>query len=319
MQNNAEENFLSTLVLERVAISLCWLRQGGRVRLPEAVSAVACGGTDIVATQAGNARCCGQIPEIQGKRGVKLTSGEGKRVAVLIPAAGSARRIAADKNKALLYIGGAPMIRHTVRIFQEHPAIGQICLAVRKSDSAEFEKLFGGAEEGRKIVGLVEGGDHRQESVWLAMEALQDDPPDWVLVHDGARPFCSMDLLERVLAGLRRAPAVVPVIPIHDTVRRIESACSEVLQRESLYRCQTPQGFHWGTLRNAHLKARETGLRGTDDAQLVEVCGEGLEFVEGEVRNLKITTNTDLSVAEWVLENRRWGMAPAGAGSRDLS
>ena len=220
-----------------------------------------------------------------------------------------------EKSKALLPIGKTSVIQHVLRIFQEHPAIERICVVARKQDFESLNAMLAGRSKGRELAALVEGGAERQDSVWRGIAALQADPPDWVLVHDGARPFCSPALLERVLDGLNKRQAVVPVIPIQDTVRRIDGARSEVVDRSGLFRCQTPQGFHWNTLLDAHQRAKQVGLMATDDAQLVEAAGQDVAFVEGETRNLKITTASDLAAAEWILNNPAWGTSAEGGSA----
>jgi 2-C-methyl-D-erythritol 4-phosphate cytidylyltransferase len=151
------------------------------------------------------------------------------------------------------------------------------------------------------------GGDERQDSVHNGIQALEAGPPDWVIVHDGARPFLSDRLLERILTALRRNAAVAPILAIPDTVRRIQADASEVLPREQLHRVQTPQGFHWSVLRDAHRHAVAIGLRGTDDAQLVESMGLPIAWVEGEARNLKLTAGPDFQLGAWILAHPEWG------------
>lgn len=222
----------------------------------------------------------------------------------MIAAAGSGQRVGRAENKVLLPLAGEPVIRHAVRVFQRHPGIERICLVVRPADRAALERCFQPKATWSKLLPWIDGGAERQQSVYNGLEALAADPPDWVLVHDAARPLCPEALVERVLAALETVPAVVPVLPIVDTVRRIGAGRSEVLERSELYRMQTPQGFHWDVLWRAHRWAREHGVRGTDDAQLLEAMEAGgpspLTFVAGEARNLKVTEEDDLHMAEWL-------------------
>jgi 2-C-methyl-D-erythritol 4-phosphate cytidylyltransferase/2-C-methyl-D-erythritol 2,4-cyclodiphosphate synthase len=226
------------------------------------------------------------------------------RIAVLIAAAGSGTRLGGVRNKVLLELGGRPVIVHAIQSFQAHPAIAQIGVIVREGDRPALERCFAPGRARDKLLPWVVGGAERQESVYNGLAALAADPPQWVLVHDGARPFCSAALIGRVLAGLAEAPGAVPVLPVSDTVRRLERGRSQVVPREGLYRTQTPQGFHWTAIWGAHQAARQRGLRATDDAQLLEAEGLRLAFVEGEPTNIKLTTAADLSYGAWVLQQR---------------
>jgi 2-C-methyl-D-erythritol 4-phosphate cytidylyltransferase/2-C-methyl-D-erythritol 2,4-cyclodiphosphate synthase len=223
------------------------------------------------------------------------------RVAVLIPAAGSGRRVGAEGNKLLLPLAGAPVIVRTVRAFQALAAVERIALVVRAEDREALEGCFPPGAARSRLEPWIMGGAERQDSVYNGLAALASDPPDWVLVHDGARPFCDAALAGRVLAALARSPGAVPVLPVTDTVRRIAEGRSAVVPREGLVRTQTPQGFHWAALWEAHRRARERGLRATDDAQLLEEAGLRLAFVEGDPENVKLTTRDDWRWAEWRL------------------
>lgn len=235
---------------------------------------------------------------------------EAPRVTVLMPAAGAGTRLGVPENKVLLPLGGVPVVVHALRAFQAHPGVAHIALIVREADRAALERCLAAATGVDKLLPWIVGGAERQDSVYNGLAALADAPPDWVLVHDAARPLCSAALIGRVLAGLAGAPGVVPVLPITDTVRRIADGHSEVLPRERLFRTQTPQGFQWGALWEAHRAARASGLRATDDAQLLEATGARLAFVAGEADNLKITTPADLAYGEWLLGRRQGGAGP---------
>lgn len=227
----------------------------------------------------------------------------GPRVAVLIAAGGSGRRMGGAENKVLLPWRGVPLVVHAAAPFLAHPAVGRVGVIVRPGDEPALDAAFAapGAPTGAaERLPWIPGGAERQESVYNGLTALEADPPDRVLVHDGARPWCSPALVERVLAALDGAAAVIPVLPVTDTVRRMADGRSEVVERTGLVRTQTPQGFHWDVLWEAHRRARAQGLEGTDDAQLVEAMGVPLATVAGEWRNVKITTPEDLESDGWV-------------------
>ncbi|HKI97543.1 MAG TPA: 2-C-methyl-D-erythritol 4-phosphate cytidylyltransferase [bacterium] len=233
-----------------------------------------------------------------------MAPSQSPRIAVLIPAAGSGQRVGAPTNKLLLPLFGTAVIVHTVRAFQAHPSITSIGVITRATDQPGLQRCFGAGTARYRLLPWITGGAQRQDSVYNGLAALAHDPPDWVLVHDGARPCCSTALIERVIAALDAAPGVVPVLPMTDTVRRIAASHSEVLPREHLYRTQTPQGFHWDALWEAHQAARKAGLEATDDAQLLEARGVEVAFVEGDPENVKITTPQDLGYAEWLLHRK---------------
>lgn len=221
----------------------------------------------------------------------------GEDVAVLIPAAGTGARMDAGANKVLLELDGEPMIRHTVRVFQNHPAINRIVLIINENDREAMEKCFQEAQNTGKLVSLVAGGAERQDSVWRGIEALSPAPPKWVLIHDGARPLCPGELIDSVLAALENAESVVPVVPIPDTVRRITRNTSDLVDRSDLYRTQTPQGFHWEPLYEGYLEARGKKRKATDDARLLELNGVATHYVTGFERNFKITHPEEMVMA----------------------
>jgi 2-C-methyl-D-erythritol 4-phosphate cytidylyltransferase len=236
-------------------------------------------------------------------------------VAVLIPAAGSGKRMGDALNKVLLPVGGVPLIRHTVERFQAHSGISSVGLIARPSDFARLDDVFWDRARWSKLLPWIAGGPERQDSVRLGLEALADVSPRWVLVHDGARPLCSAALISRVLAALERHSAVVPAVPIHETVRQrghTQETAGEVIDRATLFLTQTPQGFHWHVLNESHAQARAKDIRGTDDAQLVALLSESgpqaVAWVLGERRNLKITSQADLLLAEWILGQPDWGL-----------
>jgi 2-C-methyl-D-erythritol 4-phosphate cytidylyltransferase len=230
------------------------------------------------------------------------------RIAALIPAAGRGFRAGQGRNKLLLPMGGEPAIVHTLRALHGHPAVAAVSVIAAEGDIPELERLFGESGRWPKLQPWVPGGAERQDSVWNGLLAMEAEPPDWVLVHDGARPCCSAGLIDRVLAALGQHAAAVPVLPIEDTVRRIEQDSAQVLDRTRLFRIQTPQGFHWTTLLQAHRSARQRGMRGTDDAQLVEALRVPVAFVQGEARNIKLTAAVDFQFGAWVLAHPEWGI-----------
>ena len=150
---------------------------------------------------------------------------------------------------------------------------------------------------------LVKGGKRRQDSVHNALVEVMKGKniPDAVLIHDGARPFCSSNLIDRILDATHRHDAAIPVLPINDTVRHITEEKFNVVDRRGLYSIQTPQGFRPELIYEASSKAKNTEV--TDDASLLENTPQRVASVEGEVHNIKITTPADLEQARWIINS----------------
>ncbi|MHB8837213.1 MAG: 2-C-methyl-D-erythritol 4-phosphate cytidylyltransferase, partial [Candidatus Methylomirabilia bacterium] len=144
----------------------------------------------------------------------------------------------------------------------------------------------------------VAGGRERQDSVAAGLRALPAGI-DYVVIHDGARPFATAALVERVLAAARRHGAALAAVPVHDTIKRVspDLFLDGTVDRRALWLAQTPQAFSVGLLREAHAQARAAGLEATDDAALVEALGHPVRVVPGSRLNFKITTREDLALA----------------------
>ncbi|MFW6193582.1 MAG: IspD/TarI family cytidylyltransferase, partial [Gemmatimonadota bacterium] len=156
-----------------------------------------------------------------------------------------------------------------------------------------------------RVDAMVAGGATRRESVALGLAAVPGET-DVVLVHDGVRPFASSALVRRVADAARKGP-VVPVLPVVDTVKRVdgEGRVMETLDRSTLRRVQTPQGFPTSVLRRVHAGAEASKAVATDDAALCEASGVTVRTVAGEIHNLKVTTGQDLAFARWLVASGR--------------
>lgn len=217
-------------------------------------------------------------------------------VAAVVPAAGSGTRMGGAQPKALLLLAGEPLLVHAARGLRAAPSIGPIVVAVPADRVAEVTDLLASYD-----VTVVAGGAERQDSVRRALAALPSDV-DLVLVHDAARALTPSALHEAVVAALRDgAEAVVPVLPVADTVKRVlGDRVVATVDREDLRAVQTPQGFRLDVLTQAHQGTSPA----TDDAALVERLGRTVLTVPGDPEAFKVTRPFDLQVAEAVLRGR---------------
>jgi len=222
-------------------------------------------------------------------------------VVVVIVAAGQGTRMGGNHNKLLLPLGTRTILEFSLELFLKHSGIRKIFLTVAAQDRHVFEKII------PKEVVLVEGGKRRQDSVHNALlRVLQEKPvPELVLVHDGARPFCRAEIIDRVLDAALEHGAAIPVIPLVDTIRRVTKEKTEVVDRSKLFAVQTPQGFLFEQLLYASMQATANKWTVTDDASMVEKAGGRITTVEGDPQNLKITTPADLELADWLLNSKK--------------
>lgn len=219
------------------------------------------------------------------------------KTAVLIVAAGRGTRFQDPRPKQYHALAGRPVLRRTLARFAGHPAVHRVQAVIRAQDRA----LYDAAAAGLALPEPVIGGAERQDSVRAGLDALVDFAPDFVLVHDGVRPFVDPALISRVIAALEDAPAAIPALPVTDTLKRAASdpngrlRVGETLSRADLYTVQTPQGFRFADIRAAHAAASGGTL--TDDAAVAEMHGLEVRLVPGAADNLKLTVPGDLARA----------------------
>jgi 2-C-methyl-D-erythritol 4-phosphate cytidylyltransferase len=228
------------------------------------------------------------------------------KVGAIIAAAGAGRRMRADRPKQLLVLDGTPILIYTLRKFAGCSAIDHIIVAAPHEAVAEVRDLVANADL-RKPVTVVEGGERRQDSVWIAMQSLQADTT-LVAVHDAVRPFVTVQEIEAVIAEADRKGAAILAIPIVDTVKQVErDEVQLTLTREHLVLTQTPQVFRMAILREAFEQARKDEYYGTDESSLVERMNLPVSIVRGSERNIKITRPSDFTLARVFLEEERNG------------
>lgn len=224
-----------------------------------------------------------------------------KRCGAVIVAAGSASRMGGI-DKVMAPLNGEPMIARTVRAFQNCDAISEIVVVTRQDLILPITSLCSGMD---KVQAVVAGGSSRQESVHLGLNALSDKCK-LVAIHDGARPLISWQVIDRVVRAAHTYGAAAPAIPVKDTIKVVQGGVvKETPDRASLQAVQTPQVFDFDILRGALKKAKQDGAQVTDDCSAVERMGMAVKIVEGEERNLKVTTPLDLKIAQLLLEEEQ--------------
>lgn len=218
-------------------------------------------------------------------------------VTAIIVAAGEGKRFGSAKQFSLLR--GKTVLDWSLEKFEKNEEVDDIVLVLnRLYPGDEYLRKY------KKIAAIARGGKKRQDSVYAGLLGLEKTRAKVVLVHDGARPLVESSLIQRIIEETRKKEAVIPVIPIEDTIRRVEGRrILRTEERRQLFRCQTPQGFSYSLLREAFRKAMDDNFIGTDEASLVERMGESVFVVPGSRRNIKITTPEDLKIAEALIED----------------
>ncbi len=221
-------------------------------------------------------------------------------VGVIVVAAGRGQRFGGQTPKQYLPLGGAPVLLHALRPFTSHPEVAQVVVVLSAEDAAIPPEWL------RPLLGemliVTAGGGERSESVAAGLTVLSS-ACDVVLVHDGARPFPPVEVIDAGIASARHGHAAVPGMPLAETLKRADDfgRILTTVPRAGLWRAQTPQAFPRDLLVRAHAAGRTEGVAATDDAMLVELLGARVDLLPGSARNLKITTADDLALAEWYL------------------
>ena len=227
----------------------------------------------------------------------EVSKSENSGVPVIVVAAGSSTRM--GKNKQLINICGLPVLVRSLKVFQLCEGISNIVLVASKENILEYQTL---CEKYMltKVSDIVEGGANRQESVLCGIKQIKNS--DVALVHDGARPLVSQEVINRVIDGLKCFKAVVPVVKVKDTIKQIDSngVVIKTVKRDDLVQVQTPQGVKV----NDYLSLLENNDLSlfTDDVSIFEAAGADVLTVLGDYKNIKITTPEDVVVAEAFLK-----------------
>ena len=235
-------------------------------------------------------------------------------VAAIVAAGGSGRRFGSTRPKQLIEVGGRTVLERSVRAFLDHPRVDEVVVALPADLASSPPAFLGGAS---KPLRVVAGGERRQDSVANAFAAI-GPLADLIVIHDAARPLVDADLIDRTIAAAAASGAAIAAVPAHDTVKLAAETGEDrhvverTLDRTRVWLAQTPQAFTRRVLEDALAQGRK-GAAGTDEAALAEQAGHAVRLVEGNARNLKITTPDDLAQVERWLTQSTDGTSRSGA------
>jgi 2-C-methyl-D-erythritol 4-phosphate cytidylyltransferase len=214
---------------------------------------------------------------------------------VIVVAGGEGKRFGSPKVFAV--IKGKTVLDRCLEAFEGHPGVAEIILVLK--DPEEQKENFGPFS---KVSKITKGGIRRQDSVLSGFQVIDPSRASIVLVHDAARPLVSRDLIDRVIEAADRRGAAVPVIPVFDTIKKVENdMIRRTLKRQGLFQSQTPQGFSYKILKRALALAKNE--EATDEAACVEKMGHPVCAVVGDPKNIKITVPSDLKIAEALVDD----------------
>jgi 2-C-methyl-D-erythritol 4-phosphate cytidylyltransferase len=219
------------------------------------------------------------------------------KVSAIVPSAGFGLRLKSKIAKPLVLINGEPIILHTLRILNNHRLISEIVLVFNSKD-INYAKNLVSKKKLKKVVDIVEGGATRKDSVSNGLRCLASDT-DFVLIHDGARPFIDEKIITNAINGAVKFGAVAVGLPAKNTLKKVNKnnlMVTTTINREDIWEIQTPQVFEKGLIIKAY--ADSDNAEATDDASLVERMGHRVKLVEGSCYNIKITTPEDLKIAQ---------------------
>jgi 2-C-methyl-D-erythritol 4-phosphate cytidylyltransferase len=222
----------------------------------------------------------------------------------IIVAAGKGLRMRAQMPKQYLPLNGIPVLARTIGAFARCPHIGKIIVVIPPGDQPHCRQHILPLVQTEKAIRLVEGGRERQDSVFNALNVIREKT-DLVAIHDGVRPMITTDQITACITAADNSGACIMALPVTDTVKQVtrERTIARTVDRSDLWLAQTPQVFRHEIILEAHRKARREGFIGSDDAMLVERAGHPVRVVRGHKDNLKLTTQEDIALAEYLLKN----------------
>ena len=240
------------------------------------------------------------------------------RVAAVIPAGGTGRRMEAAIPKQFLMLGDVPLLLHSLQVFERAACISQVILVVPKDERERTLSEIIARYGIKKVVKIVAGGATRQESVYHGLQET-DSEAEVVVVHDAVRPFVTEDLIERSIAAAQHSGGAIVAVPMKETVKQVgpDGHILHTVDRAQLWLAQTPQTFRRALLMEGYRKAEYDGFQATDEAAVMERLGHKVAIVPGRWDNIKITTPEDFQMAEAILAGRR-NVSQAGVAEREL-
>jgi len=225
---------------------------------------------------------------------------------VVLPAAGSGKRMNAGHNKLFLTLRDKPILVHTLEVFEQDSNCTGIWLAVKPEERETIQEMLRTFNI-TKVKGLPAGGDERQHSVYACIQAAGSES-ELILVHDAARPFIEPTVITELVETAKKTGAAIAGVKAKDTMKRVlNGIIEETVDREQLWMIQTPQAFQTSILLQAERQAERDGFLGTDESMLVERLGVNVHVVESTYDNVKMTTQEDLVIGEAILQKRSGG------------
>lgn len=225
------------------------------------------------------------------------------KTCAIIVAAGSGSRMNMDINKQYIEISGKSVLARTLQVFNDCSYINEIIVVVNENDIFFCKNNIIDSYDLNKVKSIVAGGKERQNSVYNGLMEVSIET-DIVLIHDGARPFISVESIKNSISSAEEFGGSVVAVPVKDTIKVADEQgiISHTIDRSTLWSIQTPQAFKYSLIINAHNKAIDDEFNGTDDSVLLERLGQKLKLVMGGYDNIKITTKEDLLVAETIIK-----------------
>jgi 2-C-methyl-D-erythritol 4-phosphate cytidylyltransferase len=222
-------------------------------------------------------------------------------LSLIVAAAGQGKRLGTGDNKVFLSLQDRPLLAYTLAVAETSALVDEVVVVTRADDIHRCRQLVNGSGYA-KVRHIVPGGAERQDSIAAGLKVVSNSA-GWVAVHDGARPFLSLSLLERVINAARLSGAAIAALPVKETIKRTDEQgfVAATLERRRLWSVQTPQVFRYSWIMAAYREAKQYGWQATDDAALVEKTGKPVKIVTGEETNIKITTPGDLFLARAIL------------------
>jgi 2-C-methyl-D-erythritol 4-phosphate cytidylyltransferase len=221
----------------------------------------------------------------------------------IILAAGKGRRMGADINKQFLKLKDKPILYYTLKAFSEHEDINEVILVAAESEIEYCKKEVIDKYNIKKVTKIVKGGKERQDSVFNGLKVLEECR--MVLIHDGARPFVSKDIIDNGIKYARLYGSSACGVAAKDTIKIIDKHgfSTSTLNRDTLVCIQTPQIFDYNIIMDCHLKSNKVGYKVTDDTMVVEKYGHKVYLYQGSYNNIKITTQEDIIIGERILNS----------------